>query len=497
MKNIIFSLLLAFAVFNLSAQVITQKTSIKKIDESIKLSSKSSIDALTMPGFNLQKVLEEDEINKGKDLPYRFGYAFYVDYNMQNSSTWTKVDSGKVWSLKIVSRGAYSINLAFDKFYLPQKSRLYIYNEQKTVLQGPYTSKNNTKSGKLSTDLVQGESIILEYFEPNDVKEKPEISISKIVHGYRNLFPKSTKGYSSSGSCNIDVNCPEGDAWQDESDAVAMILINNDALCSGCMVNNTAQDFTPYFLTANHCIANQNVGNWTFRFQYKSPTCGGGDDYYYYSYYGADLEVHSSVSDFALLELHNRPNANTGITYAAWSRSSTAPNSAVGIHHPSGDVMKISIDNDQSISSDYEPAPYLQNSHWKITDWNLGTTEGGSSGSPLFDPNHRIVGQLHGGWAACGNNLSDYYGKFSLSWTHGLSAFLDPNNNPSKFTYLSVSKVLLLLMNASADLALFFQKNISRISSNIFPIEISLLGLVPSRLDALLSHLLFELNSRK
>jgi len=436
MKKYILSILLVALIFNLSAQVITQKTISKKVDESIKLTNKSNIDVLTMPGFDVKKLLAEDEINKGLDLPYRFGHAFKVDYNMQNSGTWSQVNGGKVWSLKIVSKGAYSINLAFSKFYLPKDSRLYIYNEQKTVIQGPYTSENNTKDRKLSSDLIEGSAIILEYFEADNVKEKPEISISKVVHAYRNLFSNSTKSYGSSESCNIDVNCPEGDDWQDESDAVAMILINNNALCSGCMVNNTAQDFTPYFLTANHCISGQNVDNWTFRFQYKSPTCGGGDDYSYYSYYGADLEAHSSVSDFALLELDTRPNGNTGITYAGWSRSATAPTSAVGIHHPSGDVMKISIDSDQAISVAWGGGQ--ANSHWRVS-YDDGVVEHGSSGSPLFDQNHRIVGQLHGNQnynpnlSYCEQPIGEY-GRFDVSWTHGLSQFLDPGNTGAMTT---------------------------------------------------------------
>jgi len=400
-----------------------------------------------MPRFDVKKLLAEDEINKGLDLPYRFGYAFKVDYNMQNSGTWSKVSGGKVWSLKIVSKGAYSINLAFSKFYLPKDSRLYIYNEQKTVIQGPYTSDNNTKDGKLSSDLIEGSAIILEYFEADNVKEKPEISISKVVHAYRNLFSNSTKSYDSSESCNIDVNCPEGDDWQDESDAVAMILINNNALCSGCMVNNTAQDFTPYFLTANHCISGKNVDNWTFRFQYKSPTCGGGDDYSYYSYYGANLETNSSVSDFAFLELNTRPSGNTGITYAGWSRNATAPNSAVGIHHPSGDVMKISIDNSSPTQVNYD-AGNGTSQCWRVI-WNEGTTEGGSSGSPLFNTNHRIIGQLYGGTASCSNTSGhDNYGRFDVSWTHGLSQFLDPANtgamtiNTIKIPYVTGTNIV-------------------------------------------------------
>lgn len=432
MKKYIISLIFFIIGANLSAQVLTQKVNSETIDESIKLADKSSIDIVTMPSFNVSQLLAEDELNKTLDLPYRFGYAFDVDYNMQNSGTWSEVENGRIWSLKIVSDGAYSINLAYNKFYLPGNSRLYIYNEEKTVLQGPFTSENNTKDGTFSSDLVQGSAIILEYFEPDGFKESPNISISKIVHAYRNLFPTSTKGFGSSGDCNIDVNCPEGNAWQNESNAVAMILIGDTRWCSGCMVNNTAQDFTPHFLTANHCIEGQNVDNWAFRFQYKSPTCGGGDDYSYYSYYGANLEANSSVSDFALLELDNRPAANTNITYAGWSRNTTAPNSAVGIHHPSGDVMKISFDNNSLIKTDY--LLNSGNNHWRVI-WDAGTTEGGSSGSPLFDPNHRIMGQLHGGYASCSSSDDrDWYGCFDVSWNSGLSQFLDPGNTGAMTT---------------------------------------------------------------
>jgi lysyl endopeptidase len=75
------------------------------------------------------------------------------------------------------------------------------------------------------------------------------------------------------------------------------------------------------------------------------------------------------------------------------------------------------------------------NQHWQV-NWNQGVTEPGSSGSPLFDPNHRIVGQLEGGLSKCGDaSLIDFYGRFDLSWTGGgtnatrLSNWLDPNNS--------------------------------------------------------------------
>ena len=65
---------------------------------------------------------------------------------------------------------------------------------------------------------------------------------------------------------------------------------------------------------------------------------------------------------------------------------------------------------------------------WKIEEWERNTTtEGGSSGSGLWDENHYLIGQLYGGQANCSNSINDYYGKFSKSWA-GLSSWLDPQN---------------------------------------------------------------------
>jgi hypothetical protein len=125
--------------------------------------------------------------------------------------------------------------------------------------------------------------------------------------------------------------------------------------------------------------------------------------------------------------------------FCGWDKSGAIPSSCVGIHHPSGDIKKIAIENDPLISTTFGGAP--ANSHWGITSWDEGVTEPGSSGSPIFDQNHRIVGQLHGGASACGASaLSDEYGKFSYSWnpvssdsSTQLKYWLDPSNSGAQF----------------------------------------------------------------
>ncbi|MBU8892816.1 MAG: trypsin-like peptidase domain-containing protein [Bacteroidales bacterium] len=431
MKKCIILLFAFISMVNINAQVITKHVSKGIIENRNNYKKYSSIKIVKMPSIDVEALLAEDEEEIKLGLPFRFGYSMQVNLNMRNSGNWTEFeDSNRIWTLNIVSKGAYSINLAYDEFYIPEGGQLYIYNMDKTVLQGPITSEYNTHNGNFATDLIQGESIILEYYEPYGVKEKGKIRISKVVHGYKNLFSETTGVFGQSDSCNIDVNCPEGQDWEDESNSVAMILVGDNRICSGALINNTCQDFIPYFLTANHCVQGENVGTWTFRFQYKSSTCGGGDDYSYYSYYGASLEAHNSVSDFALLELNQRPAGYTGITYSGWSRSSAAPSSAVSLHHPTGDVMKISFENNSPIKTNYPG--FSGDNHWQVI-FDEGTAEGGSSGGPLYDPNHRIIGQLHGGNPGCTSNLNFWYGSFDVSW-YLLSDFLDPNNTGAMTT---------------------------------------------------------------
>jgi hypothetical protein len=202
------------------------------------------------------------------------------------------------------------------------------------------------------------------------------------------------------------------------------------------MINNVREDLIPYLLTANHCLGGD--ATWIIMFNYESPNCSNIDGPTNQTVSGTTRKANNSASDFALLRLSTTPPTSYEVHYAGWTRSSFAATSSVGIHHPSLDIKKISFENNTAISTNYPWDPYdPQNSHWKVI-WNDGTTEGGSSGSPLFDPNHRIVGQLHGGTAECAKpNDPDYYGKFSMSWSYGSSSstrlrdWIDPDNtNP-------------------------------------------------------------------
>jgi hypothetical protein len=427
------SLTFLLVVFAFTQSVFAQ-VSIGGTPYSFENSAKSSIAKVTMPGVNVNALMAEDKLEEGKDIPYRFGHPFDVNYNLKNSGTWETLENGdRLWRLHIKSGNAYSINLIYSDFYLPTGARLYVYSADKAMVLGGFTHLNNKEHSQFATAPVKGSESIVEYYEPKHAFGQGRIQISRIVHGYRDVFYKVEKGFGDSGPCNINVNCEDGDDWQDEKRAVAMILTGGgNYLCSGAMVNNVEQDLTPYFLTAYHCLGDEET--WIVMFNYESAGCENVDGPTSQTVQGTTLLASNSDSDFALLLLSETPPAEYNIHYAGWSALDVADATSVGIHHPSGDIKKISFDYDPYVSSDYTPSPYLADSHWEVTDWDDGTTEGGSSGSPLFDSNQRIVGQLHGGWAACGNDLQDYYGKFSMSWDRGPSAssrlrdWLDPNN---------------------------------------------------------------------
>lgn len=374
-----------------------------------------NIPAEVMPSFNLDSIQAEDKINdQRKDIPWRFGYSFRVNLSLENSGTWETTGNGnRLWRLKIVSKNALSINLIFGEYSVPQGGKVFLYNENKTHILGAFTEKNNQPHGKLGVDLVPGEAVIVEYSEPAAVAGKGRLMIEQVTHGYRGS-PAFAKGFGDSGPCNNNVVCPEGIPWQDQIRATAMNLVNGNSWCSGAMINNTCQDGTPFYLTADHCLSGS-VATWVFRFNYESPDCTpSSDGPYNFTVSGATLRANNGATDFALLELSSPPPSSYNIFYAGWDRSGTVPQSQVGIHHPAGDVKKISFDNEPAIDTNAWGIDV-----WQITSWNDGTTEGGSSGSPLFDQDKRIIGQLYGGSASCSSLTDDNYGKFSGSWDFG------------------------------------------------------------------------------
>ncbi len=426
MKKFIIAFLLFLPAYIIQAQIshggMPYSFSHKNLDK--------NIPQVQIPQPDLNQLQAEDAItDQYKDIPWRFGVVNPVNLDVTNSGVWTTLKNGdRIWRLKIYAPNAVSINLNYDRFYLPKGGKLFLYTPGYQTVLGSFTHENNKETGEFSTFLTQGEYVIVEYYEPKKQAGKGIIHINEVVYGYRSLFDKA-KAFGSSGACNVNAICDSA-VWGDEIRSVVMLLTaSNSRFCSGALINNVREDGTPYVLTANHCSPSTNN---IFMFNYQSSSCSPSvDGPTNYTISGCILRANNTPSDFFLVELSSTPPANYNVFYAGWNTIDTPSQNSTGIHHPAGDVKKISHDYDPCVSSGYYASG---NDHWKIVDWDSGTTEGGSSGSPLFDQNHRIIGQLHGGNAACGNDLEDYYGKFAVSWnsvadsSRQLKYWLDPDN---------------------------------------------------------------------
>jgi len=395
-----------------------------------------NVPAEMMPQVDVATLLAEDKASDGfKDRPWRFGENIEVNFNPKNSGILETLANGAtLWRLTIETHAALSVNLLFDEYHLPEGATLHIYSTDQKNLIGGFTSANNQKDKQFATTLVRGSQVTVEYYEPASVDFSGSLNISRVTHGYRSVENYS-RSLGSSGNCNMNVACPDAAPWSDEIRSAAMMVTGGSGFCSGAMINNTNEDGTPYFLTADHCYSDP--GGWVFWFNWQSEDCDNpSSSPSHDDVSGATLRARNADSDFCLVELNSAPPASYEVFYAGWNRADVAATTQVGIHHPSGDIKKISFNDDQANSTDYMPNAYLADSHWEIPVWDRNTTtEGGSSGSPLFDENHRIVGQLHGGWASCTSATADYYGKLSMSWDRGgsssnqLKDWLDPTDS--------------------------------------------------------------------
>ena len=423
-------------------------------------------DEVTLKAPDVEPLIAEDLANTSKDLPMRVGVSLDADITMQNAGTWTELPMGaRLWTLKVRVPGAKALTLGFEEFHLAEGSKLFFYNENRKQVLGAFTSENNLENGSFAIEQVQGEVVCIEYYEPAYKKagsaDKTTFRIFDVGYFYREFtdlkpYKDTQTRVQESESCEVDVNCsPVGDDWQDEKRGVAQITLKSGGswyVCTGSLMNNTNNDGTPYFLTAFHCGEDNTTTNefnqWIFKFKYEAPAAqasGNGttitsEPTGSRSITGCTKKASGDISggsDFLLLLLNSTPTAAYEPYYNGWSRSTTAPSNGVGIHHPAGDIKKISTYNSASTGSYTGSA---SSAHWRLT-WvrnsnGFGVTEGGSSGSPLFDSNGFVVGTLTGGSSYCTmTSGQDYYGKISYHWQSNgntnakqLKPWLDPTN---------------------------------------------------------------------
>ncbi len=266
-----------------------------------------SIKTYTLQKLNIQKLKKEDEEFPS---PLRYSKSTSVNIDIKKEGVISQIPGGTIWRYQIASENAISINLIISHYKLPPKAKLYIYNPAKSIIHGAYTEKNNKSYGLLAIGDFPGNKIIIEYYEPENPAFSGSLIIGSIGQAYRDINELTGEDLQTTPE-NVGINCPEGDPYQLEKHAVARMIFNEGGsgfVCTGALINNTRNDGTPYFLTANHCISRDSVAHTlvTF-FNYEYSDCNSGNSTLAYSLSGSSRKASNEHSDFSLLQLDETP----------------------------------------------------------------------------------------------------------------------------------------------------------------------------------------------
>ncbi|MBS1583044.1 MAG: hypothetical protein JST66_12670 [Bacteroidetes bacterium] len=389
-----------------------------------------------MPSTELVAIAGIPE-ERGGTGEFTYGTQRAVSVDVLAQGQWNALpDGGRACRYSVKSPGAVMLSVQFDRFHLVEGARAFLYNTDRSFFIGGFDRSNEQAGGGLATAVVPGDAVVIEVQLPAGAPAGSDLHVSGITHGYRDIFHFGERGFLrdydpgyQSAACHNNVICPAASAWQAQKRAVAMFLRPDGGGCTGSLINNTAQNGTPYFYMANHCYT-PDPGQWVFYFNYESPTCLGSTGPTDQTISGATFKSAYYYDDFCLLQLSSAPPESYHPYYAGWDRSGNTPTNQTVIHHPLYDVKKITFDNNPATS--YTTVEGIQ--CWK-NFWDSGIVEPVSSGSPLFDQNKRIIGHMTEGAQTCANAATTYTGcaKFSASWdgagpTTRLRDWLDPAN---------------------------------------------------------------------
>ena len=416
---------------------------------------KSQVQVIDIESPDLLAIQAEDDEAARLEKSYRVGVEVPVNISLVDAGQWENLsDGGRICRLTLNCSGAQGLGIIFGKVQLPAGSDLFIYTTDKHNVLGAFTAAEIRDNQMFATRPVYGDRIVIEYYEPFNTNENVEIQLSGLTFMYRGFEKIVTSELKSvsSGNCEVNVNCDEGQNWQNQKQGVVKILTKVGTkffYCSGTLMNNTSQDFSGLFLSASHCSNDFSGGSataadysrWVFYFNYESPDCVSSAAKEQ-TVLGAEMLATSDSpsnigSDFLLLRFFENIPPKYNPYYCGWDAGNNTSTSGVCIHHPDGDIKKISTYISPLTSGTWGSTP---NTHW-IVRWAAtanghGVTEGGSSGSPLFDDEGLVIGTLTGGESSCQNPTGpDMYGKMSFSWASNgslaeqqLKPWLDPEN---------------------------------------------------------------------
>ncbi len=378
------------------------------------------------------------------DGPLHFADTIAIQATLADWSSDHASDGSVHHRLQISARGAAALHLTFARAVLPAGTTLTVRAADPQIAALILSTADAAPDGTLTTPLLRGATMTLDLEIPAGAQA--ELRLKSVEYAYFDPFDPPAPTAASS-TCNVDVVCPLGQLWARQARGVMMVQYRSGVatfMCSGALLNTTAGLLQPLVLTADHCgITSTSAASVVTYWNYRSTACrtpgsaasgGSGDGVAQALGGGAVLRARHPATDTTLIELNRTPPVGYRPVWLGWSRSEASTDAVFSIHHPRGAEQRIST------ASVARPASYAltatpgNGTHLRVGSWLQGTTEPGSSGGPLFDNTGRVIGQLHGGAAACGNSESDWYGRLARAWTGGgtpatrLADWLDPIN---------------------------------------------------------------------
>ena len=355
---------------------------------------------------------------------YVSGVTCPLSISMNDGSTFVEGDM-KVWRVGLHSDKAKGISLFFDKFLLPEGGKLFVYNPSQSIVYGAFTSENNNDANQLLIRPLASDSIIVEYQEPFTAPFEADLHISLATHELRKV-----NDFMASNECTpVVTGQVKAEILKRAVCLLYMVGDTQSSWGSGALINNA--NHKPYVYTAGHNIETADLAPKTvFYFNYEVPEVDvnfQGSRQFTIS--GSKLISRDSYVDFALVELNKMPPADYRPYLAGWTRN-TPKAPYMCIQHPYGDIKKVSYANEHDVSS-FSDTSYGK--YWWVKRWQNGITQSGSSGSPLFDADGYIVGNLTGGKSFCDTPVDDYFCQFTASWDYysdinkQLACYIDPN----------------------------------------------------------------------
>ena len=425
-----------------------------------------------VPPFNAQDLRTAGHWHQVDDgSPLIVGRMLPLSGDFYSQATHEVVQGRSVYHLEITAPDAQGLSLSFDKLALQPGDRLYLFDPARKQVLGAFTSESNPDGGVFGTNPIAGNSLVIQY-EPAGALA--DIHLKQLGYFFESVAaPQNISGEGASGVCNVNVNCPEGADMQDVKNGIAQIVVVVNGMigsCSGTLVNNTSEDWRPLIMTAYHCTfykdplsgkvmnaSEEDFRQWVFNFHFERPECANNQwvGEQAYSISGAKRLAAVPMdhgSDALLVETLNPIPDYYGVYYNGWDRSGTLEPKAKGLHHPSGDVMKISTITEPLINGTWMTKDNVgaKDAHFAVryakTENGHCVTEGGSSGSGLFNSKGLLIGTLSGGAAECdkGINALNMYGKLSEHWARStqdnsqqlqpLAQVLDPKGSGTAMT---------------------------------------------------------------